>query len=81
MNIPKEIYCPSVRLKSVFLEAHRSTDRQLIGYFPATSTITGAIYEDVNVTGLLHTFGALSFWNYVAGAPSVAIEMNPKVYN
>jgi selenocysteine lyase/cysteine desulfurase len=36
--------------------------------------------DDVSITALLHKYGALSFWDYAAGAPYVNIDMNPKVY-
>ena len=35
--------------------------------------------DDVNITTLLHKYGALSFWDYAAAAPYVKIDMNPKV--
>lgn len=35
--------------------------------------------DDVNITALLHKYGALSFWDYAAAAPYVKIDMNPKV--
>lgn len=50
-------------------------DRPLkIGSFSAASNVTG-IRTDVDaVTQLLHRHGALSFWDYAAAAPYVAID-------
>lgn len=50
-------------------------DRPLkIGSFSAASNVTG-IRTDVDaVTRLLHKFGALSFWDYAAAAPYVAMD-------
>lgn len=52
------------------------SDRQLkIGSFSAASNVTG-IKTDVDaVTRLLHHYQALSFWDYAAAAPYVAIDM------
>ncbi|SHF57646.1 Selenocysteine lyase/Cysteine desulfurase [Microbulbifer donghaiensis] len=51
-------------------------DRPLkIGSFSAASNVTG-IKTDVDaVARLLHQYGALSFWDYAAAAPYVAIDM------
>lgn len=56
------------------LQAYR--DRALkIGSFSAASNVTG-IKTDVDaVAELLHRYGALSFWDYAAAAPYVAIDM------
>jgi len=52
-------------------------DRPLkIGSFSAASNVTG-IRTDVDaVARLLHRYGALSFWDYAAAAPYVAIDMS-----
>lgn len=54
------------------------SERELkIGSFSAASNVTG-IKTDVNrVSALLHDHGAVSFWDYAAAAPYVAIDMNP----
>ncbi len=53
-------------------------DRPLvIGSFSATSNVTGICTDVDAVTGLLKRHGALSFWDYAAGAPYLAIDMNP----
>lgn len=54
----------------------RYRDRPLrIGSFSAASNVTG-IRSDVDaVTRLLHKHEALSFWDYAAAAPYVAIDM------
>ncbi|WP_346836506.1 aminotransferase class V-fold PLP-dependent enzyme [Microbulbifer sp. SAOS-129_SWC] len=47
-----------------------------IGSFSAASNVTG-IRTDVDaVTAQLHRHGALSFWDYAAAAPYVAIDVN-----
>ena len=47
-----------------------------IGSFSAASNVTG-IRSDVNsISQLLHSHGALSFWDYAAAAPYVEINMN-----
>lgn len=56
--------------------------RQLvIGCFSAGSNVTGAVTDDIEITLLLHEFGALSFWDYAAAAPHVQINMNPSSIN
>lgn len=50
-----------------------------MGFFPAASSVTGIVVDDVACTMLLHQFGALSFWDYNLAAPSTTINMNPKV--
>ena len=51
----------------------------VIGCFSAASNVTGLLEDDLAVTALLHTYGALAFWDYAAAAPYVSIQMNPKV--
>jgi selenocysteine lyase/cysteine desulfurase len=56
------------------LIAHR--DRPLkIGSFSAASNVTGIITDTDAVSTLLHRHGALSFWDFAAAAPYVAIDM------
>jgi selenocysteine lyase/cysteine desulfurase/CRP-like cAMP-binding protein len=56
----------------------RYADRPLkIGSFSAGSNVTGVATDTLAVTTLLHRRGALSFWDYAAAGPYVAIEMNP----
>lgn len=53
-------------------------DRPLkIGSFSAASNVTGIVTDTHAVADLLHRHGALSFWDYAAAAPYVAIEMDP----
>ena len=51
--------------------------RPMIGSFSAASNVTGVMSPVNLITGLLHQFGALSFWDYAAGAPYMKIDMNP----
>ena len=51
-------------------------DRPLrIGSFSAASNVTGILTDVDAVARLLHRHGALSFWDYAAAAPYVAIDM------
>jgi selenocysteine lyase/cysteine desulfurase len=53
-------------------------DRPLkIGSFSAASNVTGIVTNSCAIASLLHEYGALSFWDYAAAAPYVAIDMNP----
>jgi selenocysteine lyase/cysteine desulfurase len=47
-----------------------------IGSFSAASNVTGIESSTRDITRLLHTHGALSFWDYAAAGPYVAIQMN-----
>ncbi len=59
-------------------ELQRYADRQLkIGSFSAASNVTGIISDVKAVSVLLHTYGALSFWDFAAAAPYVDIDMSP----
>lgn len=58
------------------LAAH--ADRPLkIGSFSAASNVTGIISDTRALARLLHLHGALSFWDFAAAAPYVAIDMVP----
>jgi len=46
-----------------------------IGSFSAASNVTGIISDTKAVAELLHTHGALSFWDFAASAPYVGISM------
>ena len=58
---------------------HSQSGRPLIGHFAACSEVTSTLNEDLNVTALLHLFGAIAVWDYASAAPSVHIDMNPEV--
>jgi len=47
----------------------------LIGSFSAASNVTGIVTDTTAVSLLLHRFGALSFWDYAAAAPYLALDM------
>jgi selenocysteine lyase/cysteine desulfurase len=52
------------------------SERELkIGSFSAASNVTGIITDTAAVASLLHKHGALSFWDFAAAAPYVAIDM------
>jgi selenocysteine lyase/cysteine desulfurase len=46
-----------------------------IGSFSAASNVTGIISDTSAISTLLHRHGALSFWDFAAAAPYVAVEM------
>jgi selenocysteine lyase/cysteine desulfurase len=59
-------------------ELRRFADRPLrIGSFSAASNVTGIVSDTYGIARLLHEHGALSFWDFAAAAPYVAIEMDP----
>jgi selenocysteine lyase/cysteine desulfurase len=59
-------------------ELLRHADRPLlIGSFSAASNVTGIVTDTDAVARLLHRHRALSFWDYAAAAPYVAIDMRP----
>ena len=49
----------------------------LIGSFSAASNVTGIVSDTSGISSLLHSGGALSFWDFAAAAPYVDIEMAP----
>ena len=57
-------------------ELVRFEDRKLkIGSFSAASNVTGIISDWQAISVLLHSHGALSFWDFAAAAPYMEIEM------
>jgi selenocysteine lyase/cysteine desulfurase len=58
-------------------ELVRYADRPLrIGSFSTASNVTGIESDTTAVATVLHKHGALSFWDFAAAGPYVAIEMN-----
>jgi selenocysteine lyase/cysteine desulfurase len=49
-----------------------------IGSFSAASNVTGIASDTRAITEMLHRHGALSFWDFAAAGPYVAIEMAEK---
>jgi selenocysteine lyase/cysteine desulfurase len=47
----------------------------LIGSFSAASNVTGIVSDTAAISELLHEFGALSFFDFAAAAPYMAIDM------
>ncbi len=61
-------------------ELRRYGDRPLkIGSFSAASNVTGIGSKTIEISTLLHRYGALAFWDFAAAGPYVEIEMNPEV--
>jgi selenocysteine lyase/cysteine desulfurase len=47
----------------------------LIGSFSAASNVTGILSDTSRIAALLHSYGALSFWDYAAAGPYAPIRM------
>jgi selenocysteine lyase/cysteine desulfurase len=63
------------RLAAALIE---HADRPMkIGSFSAASNVTGVLSDVPAISVLLHQHGALSFWDFAAAAPYVAVEMGP----
>ncbi len=76
VTIPED---PDGRIDLAMLEAElrRHGDRPLkIGSFSAASNVTGIGSDTRAIASLLHSHGALSFWDFAAAGPYVQIEMN-----
>ncbi len=57
-------------------ELLRYAERSLkIGSFSAASNVTGIVSDTAGISALLHTHGALAFWDFAAAAPYVQIDM------
>ena len=68
-----------VDLGALEAELERHAGRPLkIGSFSAASNVTGILSNTCAIADLLHRHGALSFWDFAAAAPYVAIEMSPR---
>ena len=65
-----------IDLEQLAAELVRFAERPLkIGSFSAASNVTGIVSDTHQISTLLHEHGALSFWDFAAAAPYVAIEM------
>jgi selenocysteine lyase/cysteine desulfurase len=51
--------------------------RVIIGSFSAASNVTGTLAPVDEITTILHTYGAYSFWDYAAAASYLQVDMNP----
>ena len=54
---------------------HYAARPLLIGSFSAASNVTGILSDAAAIASLLHAHGALSFWDYAAAGPYVALQM------
>ena len=67
-----------IDLQALEAELIRYASRPLrIGAFSAASNVTGILTDTDAVTRLLHTHGALAFWDFAAAGPYVDVRMNP----
>ena len=65
-----------IDLKDLEAKLVKYAERPLkIGSFSAASNVTGIISDTSAISRLLHAHQALSFWDFAAAAPYVAIEM------
>ncbi|MFV1989303.1 MAG: aminotransferase class V-fold PLP-dependent enzyme [Acidimicrobiales bacterium] len=65
-----------VNLAQLADQLEKYSDRKVkIGSFSAASNVTGILTDTAAVATLLHEHGALSFWDFAAAAPYVAIAM------
>jgi selenocysteine lyase/cysteine desulfurase len=55
-----------------------STRPLLIGSFSAASNVTGIVTDTDKISSLLHSYGALAFWDFAAAAPYVDLSMDGK---
>ena len=68
--------CGQIDLAELEQQLKTYADRPLrIGSFSAGSNVTGVKSNVVEVSRLLQQYGALTFWDYAAAAPYVAIDM------
>ena len=66
----------SVDIEDLERRLQEYADRPLkIGSFSAASNVTGIVTNQRQVSATLHRHGALSFWDFAAAAPYVAIRM------
>ena len=65
-----------IDLRALEAELLRHAHRALkIGSFSAASNVTGIVSDTHRISTLLHSHGALSFWDFAAAAPYVDIQM------
>jgi selenocysteine lyase/cysteine desulfurase len=61
--------------QQLLAELERFRERPLkIGSFSAASNVTGILTDIPGITALLHTHGALAFWDFAAAGPYVDID-------
>jgi selenocysteine lyase/cysteine desulfurase/DNA-binding CsgD family transcriptional regulator len=66
-----------IDLAELDCQLDRYADRPLlIGSFSAASSVTGVLSDTGAVATLLHSRGALSFWDYAAAGPDVDIRVS-----
>ncbi|XP_037284800.2 uncharacterized protein LOC119177604 [Rhipicephalus microplus] len=66
-------------LEEKLKEYAENKERLLIGCFTAASNITGILLDNVEITVLLHSYGALAFWDFASAAPYITVDMNPVI--
>lgn len=65
---------PNLDVLKSMLEKHAHCDLK-IGAFSKASNVTGILSDDVEITRLLKSHGALAVWDYAGAAPYVSIDM------
>lgn len=65
---------PDLKILDEMLRIHADADLK-IGSFSKASNVTGILSDDIEITRLLKTHGALAIWDYAGAAPYVPINM------
>lgn len=66
-----------IDLTHLAAELERHVDRTVkIGSFSAASNVTGILTDTAAITSLLHSKGALAFWDFAAAGPYVDIDVS-----
>ena len=77
VTIPEDVD-GRIDLEQLEKELLAYADRPIkLGSFSAASNVTGILSDVRAISILLHRHGALSFWDFAAAAPYVAIDMSP----
>jgi selenocysteine lyase/cysteine desulfurase/tRNA(Ile)-lysidine synthase TilS/MesJ len=79
-NIPEDVSTGLIDSQALEVALKRAKEEKrplVIGSFSAASNITGLLQDCASINRLLHTYGALAFWDFAAAAPYVKVDMNP----
>jgi selenocysteine lyase/cysteine desulfurase/tRNA(Ile)-lysidine synthase TilS/MesJ len=77
--VPECIKTKAVDLAALerLLQNPEYKDRLKMGTFTAASNVTGHVSDVDAIATVLHTYGALAFFDYATGAPYLPMNMNP----
>eukprot|EP00210_Caulerpa_lentillifera_P007847 g7489.t1 len=71
--------CYDLKQLDAFLKFYKRQGRVLIGVFSVGDEASGALQDTKSITGLLHSYEALSFWDYSSTGAFIKIDMCPLV--